>query len=101
MDKTLILSILFSGGTGTVSVTTTSFTWHLGDTLDRRAGENRVSAAGIDLFGAPLQQGVNDSHQRAGGIDFFIDDKGRFTLHIADDIEQSRSYRDCRCAFFP
>ena len=61
------------GGSGIVSVTITSAIECL-DALERRAGEDAVGGAGVDLVAPSRLQRPDRLDQRAGGVDLVVDD---------------------------
>ena len=56
------------------------------DAVNGRTGENGVSGAGDNFGGAIFEQDFRSRAQRACRVDHVVNDDGRFTFDIADDV---------------
>lgn len=56
------------------------------DAVNGRTGENGVGGAGDNFCGAIFEQDFRSRAQRACRVDHVVNDDGRFTFDIADDV---------------
>ena len=74
IDSVVIFGMRFAGGSGTVSVRTTSR--RLESAIRSTAGsrQHAVGGAGVDLGDALALERADDLDERAGGVDLVVDD---------------------------
>src|SRR5919198_5308201 len=58
------------------------------ESLDGRAREDRVDAAGVDAVGALLFEQLHRADDGTGGVDLVVDDDGALAPHVADELER-------------
>ncbi len=85
-ERTLILGSWCDGGSGMVSVMTTSAQAGVADAVDGRIGEHAVRGAGVHLQGALALERLGRLDERAPGVDLVVDDDGALAAHVADDV---------------
>ena len=82
-DRTSILSICFSGGSGSVLVTTTLVMTEFLMRSIAGPGQHAVGGRGVDGRGAPLGQQLGGGHERAAGVDHVVDEHAGAALDVA------------------
>ena len=87
-ESVVILARRLAGGSGTVSVRTTSRSVRVADPVDRRIAQDAVGGAGVDLGDALALERPDDLDQRAGGVDLVVDDDRPPAADVADDVHQ-------------
>jgi probable F420-dependent oxidoreductase len=85
-ESTSILSICFSGGSGSVLVMTTLEMREFFRRSMAGPGQHAVGGHGPHLGGAPLQQLLGGGHDGAAGVDHVVDEHAGAAVDVADDL---------------